>query len=129
MLRAVAFSICSVFILLAPAYPEFFHKVRKLRAVPDWQMFSTASLKVYEIRFETDQGSERRELDRFEALGFHNFTEAPRNLRNIASVDDAWSLARKLCRAGHSPLYMRLRKSDVCGRAASGGRRRSGGAR
>jgi hypothetical protein len=137
LLRAVSFVICSAFILLAPAYPELFDEKHELRAVPDWQMFSMASLNVYEIRFETGEGGERHELDRFAALGFDASGKAPRSVRSIASTEQAWSLARKLCRAGHAPLYMRLRdakldgwkvieagKTDVCGRLASNGRPR-----
>jgi hypothetical protein len=132
LLRAAAFLTCAAFIFLAPAYREFFDQENKVRLLPDWKMFSTASLNLFEVRFETGEGKDRRELDRISALGYESFSKAPRSVRTVVSEAEAWSLARSLCRRGHNPLYMRLRdaklggwkvvedgKADVCERATA----------
>lgn len=113
--RLVVFVLSAAFIILAPAYRQVLHGEV---GVPAWQMFGDTSLWVYKIRFETDAaGGGRRELDRFEVLGYPDPLTAPREVRLVIKQAQARELAGKICEkvGGDQPVYMRLERAESYG--------------
>lgn len=113
ILRTSVFLGSAAFIMLAPGYPQALGG--KSKVVPRWEMFSGIGSDVYEVKFEISDGEKRREVDRFEALGYQDPLGAPRTVRLVKSEVEAWALARRLCARGHAPLYMRLRDARRSG--------------
>jgi hypothetical protein len=109
MLRAVFFLCCAAFIVLAPAYVQVLGN--KKSYLPRWEMFSLSSLNIYGVKYETAApDGTRRELDRFQLLGYERPETAPRQVRFIKSPGEARAVASLLCNklGPGAVLYMQL---------------------
>jgi len=108
-LRAIAFVVCAVFILLGPAYRQVLGGERPL---PRWEMFSGTALDLYEVKLEAQVGDgPRHPIDRFDVLGYDDPRQAPANVRLLTREADVQSLADRVCaRLGAgAQLFMRVR--------------------
>jgi hypothetical protein len=114
--RALVFFLSASFIVLGPAYRLVARD--SPRYAIRWEMFSGIARDLYEVRFETTGAAgDRVEIDRFRQLGYSDSWSAPRTLRTVKRENEAWDIARSLCRtlSPNQPLFMTLRDATRAG--------------
>lgn len=95
--RTATFLAVAAFIIGGPLWTQGLD--RPSRVLSDWTMFSGYGLDVWAVRYlQASPDGTLIPLDRYALLGYGSKVLAPLKVQRVKDLEEATSLARKLCR-------------------------------